>query len=85
MFRFIVLCLGTVVRLLRARLSLLLENLALCQQLDVLKPVFKKCDMKHSLGAGTLDLSFVYNRGQVIIPERARKLSTWMYNTHPPS
>ena len=37
MFRFIVLCLGTLVRLLRARRSLLLENLALRQQLAVLK------------------------------------------------
>src|SRR5258708_25540654 len=37
MFRFIGLCLGTLVRLLRARRSLLLENLALCQQLAVLK------------------------------------------------
>jgi hypothetical protein len=38
MFRFIVLSLGTLVRLLRARRSLLLENLALRQQLAVLKP-----------------------------------------------
>ena len=38
MFRFIVLCLGTLVRFLRARRSLLLENLALRQQLAVLKP-----------------------------------------------
>src|SRR5258705_2822406 len=37
MFRFIGLYLGTLVRLLRARRSLLLENLALCQQLAVLK------------------------------------------------
>lgn len=37
MFRFIGLCFGTVVRLLRARRSLLLENLALRQQLVVLK------------------------------------------------
>ena len=37
MFRFIVLSFGTLVRLLRARRSLLLENLALRQQLDVLK------------------------------------------------
>src|ERR1700747_1812928 len=37
MFRFIGLCLGTLVRLLRARQSLLLENLALRQQLAVLK------------------------------------------------
>src|SRR5712664_4377166 len=37
MFRFIGLCLGTLVRLLRARRSLLLENLALRQQLVVLK------------------------------------------------
>src|SRR5258706_810295 len=37
MFRFIGLCLGTLVRLLRARGSLLLENLALRQQLAVLK------------------------------------------------
>src|SRR6266481_618157 len=37
MFRFIDLCLGTLVRLLRARQSLLLENLALRQQLAVLK------------------------------------------------
>jgi putative transposase len=37
MFRLIGLCLGTVVRLLRARRSLLLENLALRQQLAVLK------------------------------------------------
>jgi hypothetical protein len=37
MFRFIDLCLGTLVRLLRARRSLLLENLALRQQLTVLK------------------------------------------------
>ena len=37
MFRFIHLCLGTLVRLLRARRSLLLENLALRQQLAVLK------------------------------------------------
>jgi putative transposase len=37
MFRFIVLCLGTLFRLLRARRSLLLENLALRQQLTVLK------------------------------------------------
>src|SRR5271157_3197713 len=37
MFRFIVLSLGTLVRLLRARRSLLLENLALRQQLAVLK------------------------------------------------
>jgi len=37
MFRFIGLCLGTLVRLLRARRSLLLENLALRQQLAVLK------------------------------------------------
>jgi len=35
MFRFIGLCLGTLVRLLRARRSLLLENLALRQQLAV--------------------------------------------------
>src|ERR1700746_162131 len=37
MFRFIGLCLGTLVRLLRARRSLLLENLVLRQQLAVLK------------------------------------------------
>src|SRR6266852_9994080 len=37
MFRFIGLCLGTLVRLLRTRPSLLLENLALRQQLAVLK------------------------------------------------
>src|SRR6266436_3965551 len=37
MFCFIGLCLGTLVRLLRARRSLLLENLALRQQLAVLK------------------------------------------------
>jgi hypothetical protein len=37
MFRFITLCLGTLVRILRARRSLLLENLALRQQLAVLK------------------------------------------------
>jgi putative transposase len=37
MFQFIGLCLGTLVRLLRARRSLLLENLALRQQLAVLK------------------------------------------------
>jgi len=37
MFRFIDLCLGTLVRLLRARRSLLLENLVLRQQLAVLK------------------------------------------------
>jgi len=37
MFRFIGLCLGTLVRLLRVRRSLLLENLALRQQLAVLK------------------------------------------------
>src|SRR6266487_5766876 len=37
MFRLIVLCLGTLVRFLRARRSLLLENLALGQQLAVLK------------------------------------------------
>jgi putative transposase len=37
MFRFIGLCLGTLVRLFRARRSLLLENLALRQQLVVLK------------------------------------------------
>jgi transposase InsO family protein len=37
MFRFIGLCIGTLVRLLRARRSLLVENLALRQQLAVLK------------------------------------------------
>src|SRR6266481_4347472 len=37
MFRFIGLCFGTLVRILRARRSLLLENLALRQQLSVLK------------------------------------------------
>ncbi|MGA2987361.1 MAG: integrase core domain-containing protein [Terriglobia bacterium] len=37
MFQFIVLCLGTLFRLLRARRSLLIENLALRQQLTVLK------------------------------------------------
>src|SRR5260221_2124823 len=37
MFRFIGLCFGTLVHLLRARRSLLLENLALRQQLAVLK------------------------------------------------
>ena len=37
MFRFIALCLGTLVRLLRGRRSLLLENLALRQQLAVVK------------------------------------------------
>src|ERR1035437_8656910 len=37
MFRFIVLCLGMLVRLMRVRRSLLLENLALRQQLAVLK------------------------------------------------
>ena len=37
MFRFIGLCLGTLVRLLRTRRSFLLENLALRQQLAVLK------------------------------------------------
>jgi hypothetical protein len=37
MFRFIRLCLGTLVRILRARRSLLLENLALHQQLAVPK------------------------------------------------
>jgi hypothetical protein len=37
MSRFIGLCLGPLVRLLRARRSLLLENLALRQQLAVLK------------------------------------------------
>ena len=37
MLRFIGLCFGTLVRLLRARRSLLLENLALRQQLAVLK------------------------------------------------
>src|SRR5213080_3119216 len=37
MFRFIGLCLGTLVLLLRARRNLLLENLALRQQLAVLK------------------------------------------------
>jgi hypothetical protein len=37
MFRFIILCLGTLVRLLQLRRSLLLENLALRQQLAVLK------------------------------------------------
>src|ERR1700680_3257884 len=37
MFRFIGLCLGTLVRLLHARRSLLLENLALRQQLAMLK------------------------------------------------
>src|ERR1700747_175007 len=49
MFRFIGLCLGTLVRLLRARRSLLLENLALRQQLAVLKrrhprPRLTACD-----------------------------------------
>lgn len=37
MFRFIVLCLATLVRLWRGRQSILLENLALRQQLAVLK------------------------------------------------
>ena len=37
MFRFISMCLGVVVRFFRARRSLLLENLALRQQLAVLK------------------------------------------------
>jgi putative transposase len=37
MVQFLVLCLGTLVRLLRARRNLLLENLALRQQLTVLK------------------------------------------------
>jgi hypothetical protein len=37
MFRFIGLCLGTLVRFFRVRRSLLLENLALRQQLAVLK------------------------------------------------
>ena len=37
MFRFIGLCFGTLVRFLRARRSLVLENLALRQQLAVLK------------------------------------------------
>src|ERR1019366_5468309 len=37
MFRFIVLCLGMLVRLMRVRRSLLLDNLALRQQLAVLK------------------------------------------------
>src|SRR5258708_4479389 len=37
MFRFMGLCVGTLVRLLRARRSILLENLALRQQLAVLK------------------------------------------------
>ena len=37
MFRFVDLCFGTLVRLLRARRSLPLENLALPQQLAVLK------------------------------------------------
>src|SRR6266849_5631420 len=37
MFRFIGLCFGTLVRLLRSRRRLLLENLALRQQLAVLK------------------------------------------------
>ena len=37
MFRFLGLCFGTLVRLLRARRSLLIENLALRQQLAVLK------------------------------------------------
>jgi hypothetical protein len=37
MFRFIGLCLGTLVRLLRTRRSLLLENLVLRQQLAVMK------------------------------------------------
>jgi putative transposase len=37
MLRFIALCLGTLVRLLRVPRSLLLENLALRQQLAVLK------------------------------------------------
>src|SRR6267143_6817451 len=37
MFRFIGLCFGTLVRLLRARRDLLLENLALRQQLAALK------------------------------------------------
>src|ERR1019366_71133 len=37
MFRFIVLCLGMLVRLMRVRRSLLLENLALRQQLAALK------------------------------------------------
>jgi putative transposase len=38
MFHFLKLCFGTLVRLFRARRSLLLENLALRQQLAVLKP-----------------------------------------------
>jgi hypothetical protein len=37
MFRFLGLCFGTLVRLLRARRGLLLENLVLRQQLAVLK------------------------------------------------
>jgi hypothetical protein len=37
MFRFMGLCLGTLIRVLRARRSLLLENLALRQQLAVMK------------------------------------------------
>jgi len=37
MFRFLKLCFGTLVRLFRSRYSLLLENLALGQQLVVLK------------------------------------------------
>jgi len=37
MLRFIALCLGTLVRFLRARWSLLLENLALRQLLGALK------------------------------------------------
>jgi hypothetical protein len=37
MFRFVKLCLGMVVRFFRARRTLLLENLALRQQLAVLK------------------------------------------------
>src|SRR5207237_9752030 len=37
MFRFVALCLGMLVRFFRERRSLLLENLALRQQLDALK------------------------------------------------
>jgi hypothetical protein len=37
MLRFVSLCFGTVVRLLRARRSLLIENLALRQQLTAIK------------------------------------------------
>jgi hypothetical protein len=79
MFRFIGLCLGTLVRLLRARRSLLLENLALRQQLAVLKRRPWR-DLLVSLLLGVAERPTLRE-----IAGRARHAAAAFLQLHPPS